>query len=95
MPITNVYTTERPTLPPHVGLYDPVEEMMGGLDELVRAGKILYYEFSDTPAYVIAKANMYAQWRGRSLAQVIINWVRQQQRKAQIIPILLGVRTEA
>lgn len=148
----------------------PIEEIMQAVNDLVQAGKILYFGMSDTPAYIIAKANMYAQWMGmprviatqvpynlgsrdverdvlplakeddvavtvwslvlggiltgkyrdpdastrykgaseealklgdavvelaeeigRSPAQVAINWVRQQQHKAQIIPIL-GVR---
>lgn len=42
----------------------PVEEMMRGLDDLVSAGKILYTGISDAPAWVIAKGNMMAEWRG-------------------------------
>lgn len=151
----------------------PVEEVMRGLDDLVRAGKVLYVGFSDSPAYIVAKANMLADLRGysrlaaiqlpysvmsrdperellplareddiavtawgllaggvltgkhrdpnatkryenasekwlragdkvveiaqqfgRSPAQVAINWVRQQQHKAEIIPIL-GARSLA
>lgn len=34
----------------------PVEEVMRGLDDLVRAGKVLYIAFSDTPAWVISYA---------------------------------------
>ena len=32
----------------------PVEEVMRALDDLVRAGKILYIGISDTPAWVVA-----------------------------------------
>jgi aryl-alcohol dehydrogenase-like predicted oxidoreductase len=42
----------------------PVEEVMRGLDDLVRAGKVLYVGISDTPAWVVAQANTLAAWRG-------------------------------
>ena len=42
----------------------PVEEVMRGLDDLVRAGKVLYIGISDTPAWVIAQANTMAELRG-------------------------------
>ena len=44
----------------------PVEETMRALDDVVRAGKVLYVGISDTPAWVIAKANTLADWRGWS-----------------------------
>jgi aryl-alcohol dehydrogenase-like predicted oxidoreductase len=44
----------------------PVEEVMRGLDDLVRAGKILYTGISDAPAWWIAQANTLAQLRGWS-----------------------------
>lgn len=44
----------------------PVEEVMRALDDLVRAGKILYVGISDTPAWVIAQANTLAELRGWS-----------------------------
>ena len=42
----------------------PIEEMMRALDDLVRAGKILYVGMSDAPAWVIARANTMAELRG-------------------------------
>jgi len=42
----------------------PVEEVMRGLDDLVRAGKILYIGISDTPAWVISRANTLAELQG-------------------------------
>jgi aryl-alcohol dehydrogenase-like predicted oxidoreductase len=42
----------------------PVEEVLRGFDDLVRAGKVHYVGFSDTPAYIIAKANLLAELRG-------------------------------
>jgi len=42
----------------------PIEETMRALDDLVRAGKILYLGTSDAPAWVTARANTLAEWRG-------------------------------
>jgi aryl-alcohol dehydrogenase-like predicted oxidoreductase len=44
----------------------PVEEVMRGLDDLVRAGKILYVGVSDTPAWIVSAANTLATARGWS-----------------------------
>lgn len=44
----------------------PVEEVMRALDDLVRAGKVLYIGISDTPAWVVSQANTLAELRGRS-----------------------------
>jgi aryl-alcohol dehydrogenase-like predicted oxidoreductase len=42
----------------------PVEEVMRGLDDLVRAGKVHYLGISDTPAWIVARANTLAELRG-------------------------------
>lgn len=42
----------------------PVEEVMRGLDDLVRQGKVLYLGVSDTPAWVVSMANTLADLRG-------------------------------
>ena len=42
----------------------PVEEVMRGLDDLVRQGKVLYVGISDAPAWWIAQANTLAHFRG-------------------------------
>jgi aryl-alcohol dehydrogenase-like predicted oxidoreductase len=42
----------------------PVEEIMRGLDDLVRAGKILYAGVSDTPAWRVSQAQTLAHLRG-------------------------------
>jgi aryl-alcohol dehydrogenase-like predicted oxidoreductase len=42
----------------------PVEETMRVLDDLVRAGKVRYIGFSNTPAWVTAQAQTMAQLRG-------------------------------
>jgi aryl-alcohol dehydrogenase-like predicted oxidoreductase len=58
----------------YIGLYwvhvwdqiTPVEEVMRGLDDLVREGKVLYVGISDAPAWWIAQANTLAHPRGWS-----------------------------
>ena len=42
----------------------PIEEVMRGLDDLVRAGKILYVGVSNAPAWWIARANTLAELTG-------------------------------
>ena len=42
----------------------PLDEIMRGLDDLVRAGKVGYVGISDTPAWIVSQANMLAEWRG-------------------------------
>jgi aryl-alcohol dehydrogenase-like predicted oxidoreductase len=42
----------------------PVEEVMRGLDDLVRQRKVLYVGISDAPAWWIAQANTLAELRG-------------------------------
>lgn len=49
----------------------PVEEVLRGLDDLVRSGKVLYVGISDTPAWVIAKANAIAELRGWSRFEAV------------------------
>jgi aryl-alcohol dehydrogenase-like predicted oxidoreductase len=44
----------------------PAEEVMRGLDDLVRAGKVLYVGISDAPAWWIAQANTLAHLHGWS-----------------------------
>lgn len=44
----------------------PVEEIVRGMDDLVRQGKVLYLAFSDTPAYIVAEANTLAGAHGFS-----------------------------
>jgi aryl-alcohol dehydrogenase-like predicted oxidoreductase len=41
-----------------------VEEVMRGLDDIVRQGKVLYVGISDAPAWWIAQANTLAELRG-------------------------------
>lgn len=42
----------------------PIEEVMRGLDDLVRQGKVLYVGISDSPAWEVSRANTLAALRG-------------------------------
>lgn len=42
----------------------PTEEVLRGLDDLVRSGKVHYIGISDTPAWVVSQANTLAELRG-------------------------------
>jgi aryl-alcohol dehydrogenase-like predicted oxidoreductase len=44
----------------------PADEMMRALDDVVRAGKVVYIGVSDTPAWQVARANTLAELRGWS-----------------------------
>lgn len=43
----------------------PVQEVVSTLNDLVRAGKIRYYGFSDTPAWYVARAQTLAEKEGK------------------------------
>ncbi len=42
----------------------PIEEVMRAMDDTVRAGKVRYVGFSDTPAWVVSRASTLAELRG-------------------------------
>jgi len=44
----------------------PVDELMRGLDDLVRAGKVLYVGVANAPAWQVSRANMMADLQGWS-----------------------------
>jgi aryl-alcohol dehydrogenase-like predicted oxidoreductase len=41
-----------------------VEEVLHGLDDLIKQGKVLYPAISDTPAWIVAKGNTMAELMG-------------------------------
>ncbi|KAI0742604.1 Aldo/keto reductase [Daedaleopsis nitida] len=43
-----------------------VEEVMNGLHNLVASGKVLYLGISDTPAWIVSRANQYARSNGKT-----------------------------
>jgi aryl-alcohol dehydrogenase-like predicted oxidoreductase len=44
--------------------YTPTDELMRGLDDVVRQGKVLYVGASDTPAWVVSQANTLSDMYG-------------------------------
>lgn len=44
----------------------PMDEVLRGLDDLVRQGKVTYLAISDTPAWIVAKGNTMAELMGWS-----------------------------
>jgi aryl-alcohol dehydrogenase-like predicted oxidoreductase len=42
----------------------PIEEIMRSLDDVVRSGKVRYIGVSDTPAWIVSRANTMAEMRG-------------------------------
>jgi aryl-alcohol dehydrogenase-like predicted oxidoreductase len=44
----------------------PVDEILRGMDDLISQGKVQYLGISDTPAWVVSKANTLAELRGWS-----------------------------
>jgi aryl-alcohol dehydrogenase-like predicted oxidoreductase len=44
--------------------HTPTEEVLRGLDDLVRSGKVLHIGVSDTPAWVVSQSNAIAELRG-------------------------------
>ncbi len=42
----------------------PEDEVMRALDDMVRAGKIMYIGISDTPAWIVSRCNTLAELRG-------------------------------
>ena len=44
--------------------FTPIDETMRALDDLVRAGKVRYIGFSDTPAWKVSQAQTMALFRG-------------------------------
>jgi aryl-alcohol dehydrogenase-like predicted oxidoreductase len=67
----------------------PVEEVMRSFDDLVRAGKVLYVGASDTPAWIVAKANTIAELRGWSpfIALQIEYSLRQRTPERDLLPM--------
>jgi len=69
-----------------------IEELMQSLNHLVASGKVLYLGVSDTPAWVVSKANQYA--RDHGLAQFVVyqgEWnLMQRDMEQDIIPMCMN-----
>ncbi|OCH91435.1 Aldo/keto reductase [Obba rivulosa] len=66
-----------------------VQEVMNGLHNLVVMGKVLYLGISDTPAWVVVKANDYAREKGKTPFAVYQGaWsIMQRDFEREIIPM--------
>jgi aryl-alcohol dehydrogenase-like predicted oxidoreductase len=70
----------------------PVGEVMRALDDLVRDGKVHYIGFSDTPAYIVSKANLLADLQSLSpvvAIQVPYNLMRRDPER-ELLPMSMG-----
>ena len=69
----------------------PLEETMRALDDQVRAGKIRYIGFSNTPAWVIAQAQTTAQLRGWTplIALQVEYSLLARDVEAEVVPVAL------
>jgi aryl-alcohol dehydrogenase-like predicted oxidoreductase len=69
----------------------PVDETMAALDALVRAGKVRYIGFSDTPAWKVAEAQTLARLRGLEplIALQIEYSLLQRTVEGELIPMAL------
>ncbi|KAJ8454879.1 hypothetical protein ONZ51_g12772 [Trametes cubensis] len=67
-----------------------IEEVMNGLHHLVAAGKVLYLGVSDTPAWVVSRANTYARLTGKTPFVIYQGaWsVLQRDLEREIIPMV-------
>ncbi|KAH9891593.1 aryl-alcohol dehydrogenase [Cubamyces lactineus] len=66
-----------------------IEELMNGLHHLVAAGKVLYLGVSNTPAWVVSRANSYARLTGKTPFAIYQGpWsVLQRDLEREIIPM--------
>ena len=69
-----------------------VEEVMNGLHNLVAQGKVLYLGVSDTPAWIVTKANTYARMSGKSPFVIYQGaWsILQRDLEREILPMALS-----
>ncbi|KAI0768992.1 aryl-alcohol dehydrogenase [Trametes elegans] len=67
-----------------------IEEVVNGLHNLVASGKVLYLGISDTPAWVVSRANTYARLTGKTPFVIYQGaWsVLQRDLEREIIPMV-------
>ncbi len=71
--------------------HTPIEETMRALDDCVRAGKVRFIGFSDTPAWRCSQAQMIAQFRGWSplIALQIEYSLLERTVEAELVPMAM------
>ncbi len=67
----------------------PIDEVLRGMDDLIRQGKVNYAAISDTPAWVVAKGNTLAELMGwsRFIALQIEYSLLQRTPERELIPM--------
>jgi aryl-alcohol dehydrogenase-like predicted oxidoreductase len=73
--------------------FTPIAETMDALDDLVRAGKVRYLGFSDTPAWKVTEAQMLARWHGYAplIALQIEYSLLQRTVESELMPMAAGM----
>jgi aryl-alcohol dehydrogenase-like predicted oxidoreductase len=73
--------------------FTPIEETMRALDDLVRAGKVRYIGFSDTPAWKVSQAQVTALLRGWTplVALQIEYSLLERTVEGELVPMALGL----
>jgi aryl-alcohol dehydrogenase-like predicted oxidoreductase len=76
----------------HVHIWEfttPADEVLRGLDDLVRAGKVVYVGVSDTPAWVVSRCDAIAELRGwsRFVALQIENSLLERTPERELLPM--------
>ena len=68
---------------------------MNGLHQLVMSGKVLYLGISDTPAWIVSKANQYARMAGKTPFVIYQGaWsILQRDLEREILPMVLSEGT--
>lgn len=69
--------------------YTPIQEVMRGLEDLTKSGKILYIGISDTPAWKVAKGNTLAKernWNDFNAIQVEYSLIERSSER-ELIPM--------
>jgi aryl-alcohol dehydrogenase-like predicted oxidoreductase len=67
----------------------PIDEVLRGIDDLIRQGKVNYAAISDTPAWIVAKGNVLAELMGWSqfIALQIEYSLLQRSAERELIPM--------
>jgi aryl-alcohol dehydrogenase-like predicted oxidoreductase len=71
---------------------NPIEEVMRGLDALIRSGKVLYIGVSDHPAWVVSQANTLAElkdWTSFVALQIEYSLI-QRTPERELLPMAQG-----
>jgi aryl-alcohol dehydrogenase-like predicted oxidoreductase len=70
----------------------PIEETMGGLEDVVRSGKVRYLGISNHPAWMVVKANSFAERKGLTRFVALQNYytIAGRDIEREIVPMALS-----